>query len=198
MKNLLFTTATVALFAGVASAEDFDNTTFETVLYSDRYQFTLSGDNADGFNSAAAGVVLFPYELGTLDANVYVELGYHFLDETVTVTGEYQMSKVYGFGELYGAVAVDYTAADDDLGGGDWNLSPYIGAAYDMSDNVVAFAEVGYSWNMSQEWDTNGGYGEIGVDFLVDENIKITPSVVKTFDTPDDSAQVNLTVAFAF
>lgn len=202
MKNMLVATTAIVgamFFASSVYAEDFDNSTFETVLYSDRFQFSFSGDNEDGFDSVSAGVVMLPYTIGeTYNANVYTEVEYHFLDDLVTLSGEYQMYKEFNFGEVYGAAAVDYVALEDDFSDGDWYLSPYAGLVYDVSDSVATFAEVGYTWDMSNEWDNTGGYGELGVDFLINEDIKVTPSVVQEFDTPDEDAQMNLTVALQF
>lgn len=202
MKNMLVATTAIVgamFFASSVYAEDFDNSTFETVLYSDRFQFSFSGDNEDGFDSVSAGVVTLPYTIGeTYNANVYTEVEYHFLDDLVTLSGEYQMYKDFDFGEVYGAAAVDYVALEDDFSDGDWYLSPYAGLVYDVSGSVATFAEVGYTWDMSNEWDNTGGYGELGVDFLINEDIKVTPSVFQEFDTPDEDAQMNLTVALQF
>lgn len=199
MKTTLFaTTAIVGLMTGAANADDFDNTTFETVLYSGKYEFSLSGDTDNGFNNTAVGMVLFPHEVGTLNASVYTELGYNFDDNEVSVTGEYQMFKNYDFGELYGAVAVDYVTLDDDLDSGDWGLTPHIGAVYDVTNKASVFAEVGYSWNMTQDWDATGGYTEVGVDFSVSDNVALTPSVIRTFDTANDEYQANLTLGISF
>lgn len=202
MKNLLVATTAIVgtMFVSTSVyAEDFDNSTFETVLYSDRFQFSFSGDNEDGFDSVSAGVVFLPYTIGeTYNANVYTEVEYHFLEDLVTLSGEYQMYKEFNFGEVYGAAAVDYVASEDDFSDGDWYMSPYAGVVYDVSDSVSTFVEVGYTWDMSNEWDTTGGYGELGVDFLINEDIKVTPSIVQEFDTPDEDAQMNLTVALQF
>lgn len=199
MKKLLLTTTTIlGLTAGVAVADDFENTSFETVVYADNLQFSLSGDNTDGVNAASAGITFMPYQLGSVNANLYTELEYHFLNDEVTFTGEYQMYRTFTFGEVYGAAAVNYTAHEDDLTDGHWEFSPYAGVTYGLTDNIAAFTEIGYSWNMSQDWDNTGGYGEVGVDFAISENITLTPSLVKTFDTVDDTTQMNLTMAFSF
>jgi outer membrane receptor protein involved in Fe transport len=199
MKKLLLTASAIfGLTASVAVAEDFENTSFETVVYADNLQFSLSGDNNDGVNAASAGITFMPYQLGTVNANLYAELEYGFLTDEFTVTGEYQMYRTFAFGEVYGAAAVNYVAHEDDLSDGEWAFSPYAGVTYGLTDNISAFTEVGYSWNMSQDWDQVGGYGEVGVDFAISENITLTPSVVKTFDTVDDSTQMNLTMAFQF
>lgn len=200
MKTLLLTTAAAAFafVAGTASADDFENTTFETVVYSDNLQFSVSGDYIDGVNAASTGITFMEYQLGTVNANLYAELEYHMLADEVTLTGEYQMSRTFAFGNVYGAAAVSYTANEDDLGDGTWLASPYAGVTYGLTDNIATFAEVGYSWDMSNDWTNSGGYGEIGVDFAVNENITLTPSVVTTFDTANDSTNLNLTMAFSF
>lgn len=202
MKNMLVATTAIVgtmFLASSAYAEDFDNSTFETVLYSDRFQFSFSGDNEDGFNSVSAGIVFLPYTIGeNFNANLFTEVEYHLEDDEVTLTGEYQMYRNFDFGELYGAAAVDYVALEDDFSDGDWYLSPYAGIVYDVSETVSAFTEVGYTWDMSNDWDNTGGYGEVGVDFMINDDMKVTPSVVQEFDTPDDDVQMNLTVALQF
>lgn len=202
MKNLLVATTAIVgtmFLSNSANAEDFDNSTFETVLYSDRFQFSFSGDNDEGFDSVSAGVYFLSYTIGeTYNANLYTELEYNYIDESVTLSGEYQMYKEFDFGEVYGSAAVDYVALEDDFSNGDWYMSPYAGVVYDVSESVATFVEVGYTWDMSNDWDTSGGYGEVGVDFMINEDIKVTPSVVQEFDTPDEYAQMNLTVALQF
>lgn len=199
MKKLLLTTSTIfGLATSVALAEDFENTTVETVVYADNLQFAVSGDNNDGINAASAGITFMPYQLSTVNANLYAELEYGFFTDDFTVTGEYQMNRSFAFGDVYGAASTEYTAHEDNFDDGEWTLSPYAGVTYILNDNITTFAEVGYSWNMSQNWDKVGGYGEIGVDFSINENITLKPSIFDTFDTAYDSTQMNLTMVFQF
>lgn len=199
MKTLLIALAATVGISTSAFAGDFDNTQFSTTLNSGALQFTIENTVDDGLASFDVGGYFYTYEMGNAVVDLYAEIGYNRLDDTMNLRGEYQVGMPVGeVTGVYGALAVDYVAPTNDLGNGDFYLDPYVGASYTFGEKALAFGEVGYTWNMSDSWAKNGGYVEVGLDYYVSDRVVITPSVIQTFDTGNDSAQAKLGVTFSF
>lgn len=199
MKKLLLTTTTIlALAATTAIADDFDNTSLETVVYTGNFEFSLSGDTTDGLDNIGVGYTFLHHDVGRFHGNAFAELSYGIVSEDVSIDLEYQASTYVGAFAVYGAASAEYTTPVDTIDSGDWMFTPYVGGAYMFSDNVSAYTEVGYAWNMSTDWEREGGYVEVGADFGLAENIVITPSITRTFDTANNEYQAGLTVGLSF
>jgi hypothetical protein len=185
---------TTATFAG-----DFDNTVFETTVTSGNLQFTVNTTTADNLNSFNVGAYLHDYRIGNVFAELYTEIGYNRITDTMNLRGEYQLhTAVSNNTVLYGAIAVDYVTPTNDLGNGDFYFDPYVGVSHSFTTDFVVFGEVGYTWNMSNNWANDGGYAEIGFHYHVNNNLTLTPSIVKTFDTVNADTQAKFTVGIAF
>ena len=99
---------------------------------------------------------------------------------------------------VYGELNVLYLSTelvDYSLG-----VNPRIGVAYDASELVGLFGELGYTWGADDDFSTVGGRAEAGVDFNVSEAVSIPVSVVYYFDTPyaEDNAQLRVGVDWNF
>lgn len=199
MKNLLLAMAAIfGLAATTAVADDFDNTALEAVVYTGNFEFSLSGDTTDGLDNIGVGYSFLNHDIGRFHGTVFAELSYGIVSEDVTIDLEYQASTYVGTFAVYGAASAEYTAPVDTIDSGDWMFVPYVGGAYDFSNNVSAYTEVGYTWDMSNDWNGQGGYVEVGADFGLAENIVITPYITRTFDTANDEYQAGLTVGLSF
>jgi hypothetical protein len=200
MKNVLFALAAIftMTFATVASAENFKNNTFSLTALSGALDFTLDG-NEDGLTDATAGVGLFAHTVGAFDADVRVAFTYNLDSSAVGVRGEYGIGgEIAADLVVYGVAAVEYVTSATDLGNGDFLLDPTAGVAYHINDRVAVFAEVGYTWDMSDSFERLGGSVEVGVPFSVTDGITVTPSIARELDTGNSDYNFNLGVAFTF
>lgn len=199
MKKLLIAIAATLGFATASFAGDFDNTQFTTTLSSGSLVFTLENTVNDPITELSVGANLHSYSMGKINVDLFAELGYNRLNDTMNLRGEYQLGMpVNDRVNAYGAMAVDYVAASNDLSNGDFYLDPYVGASYSFTENTSVYAEVGYTWNISQSWAANGGYAEVGVDYYVTDRWMLTPSLVRTFDTGNDSTQARIGASVSF
>lgn len=199
MKKILIALAASLGLVSAAYAGDFNNTQFVTTVTSGALQFSVENTSKDGLESFNVGAFVHTYEMGNAVVDLYAELGYNRMDDTMNLRGEYRVGLPVGeVTGLYGALAIDYIASTGSLGDGDFYFDPYVGASYTFGENLVAFGEVGYNWNVSNSWSKNGGYAEIGIDYYLNDRVIFTPSVVRTFDTGNNSTQAKLGVTFSF
>jgi hypothetical protein len=201
MKKLLL--ATVALFglSTATLAENFDNTSLTIVASSDTLDYKLHADSQNELTGLSVGFYAFPYTIGeNVDANMYVELGYGRLDESLNVDLEYQVKTNLSFKtRAYGALSAEYTiTADDTQTDGALVFAPYAGLAHDVSPKMSVFAEAGYDWEVTNDWTQKGGYVEVGGSYMLTDTTYVQPSVVRTFDTGADDTQAKLEVGFVF
>ena len=197
MKTLMLSTALV-LAVSVAFAADFDANEVVVSAQSGGLEFSLG--TVDGeLNSVATTATFANYQLGRFDTSVDATVSYGRLDETLGVELEYNLSTdLNAQVELYGTAAVAYTAPTSDLGNGEVSVAPTLGAAYSINETLSAFGDVTYSWNVSNEWAREGGAVEVGVDYQVAQNVDITPSLVRTFDTGADTTNMKLELGLRF
>jgi hypothetical protein len=198
MKKLLVTTAIALGLSTPVMAGNFDNTQLRTVVYSGNFEFSLSGDTQNGMDYVGVGYHYLHHSLGSLDANVFTELSYGMVTDDVTVDLEYQAYGAAGLFTLYGSVGVEYNALANNFGSGTWTFAPYVGTSYDISEVVGVYGEVGYNWDISSNFTRQGGYAEVGLDYLLTENVAITPYVTRTFDTNNNETQFGLVVGLSF
>lgn len=188
-----------ALFAGTAAtAGDFDNTVAAVSMETDTLYF--SAETVDGdLSSLETGLTMLRYSTTQFDADLYTFVRYERLGDNMVTGLEYTMSRDIkpGF-NVYGTAAVNYVTPNADLGDGDFYLAPFVGTEYEVVRNVGVFGEVGYGWNMSNDFAENGGWVEGGVDFGVTENMSVRTSLIQTFDTANDEANAKVEAVFRF
>jgi opacity protein-like surface antigen len=195
MKTTIFASvAAFALASSVALADDFDNTGLTLVAETGKLEFTLEGAQNTGYTSATVAYEALSYNLGENITNTLdVFVAHYDLGNEFGVGAEYTMTYSPNALSVYGSAEVEYLVDAEDF-----FVTPTVGAAYTVAEGVDAWAEVGYTWNASNDWARNGGVAEVGVDFAVAENITLTPSIVHTFDTANDETQANIGVKFSF
>lgn len=215
MKNTMIAAfAALGLTAGVAAADDLDNTQVFTTIKTGAFEFNLEGTAENGFVGLGAKADVYTYSLGeSVTGTValtlgYVEgteavalgLGFGYADgvETVALGIENTITYSTGAFDLYATPSLVYVADADDLGNGDFYTAPTLGMSYDFSGTVTGFGEVTYAWNMSEDFTGIGGALEVGADFALTETVTLTPSVVRTFDTGADETQARIGLTFSF
>lgn len=200
MKKLLLATVAFLGLSTAAFASDFDNTSFTIVASSDTLDYKLKADADNELTGLSVGFYAFPYNMGNLDANMYVELGYARLDESLNVDVEYQLKTSLSYhARAYGALSAEYAISSNNVNtDGSLVFAPYVGLAYDMNPKLSVFVETGYDWEVTNDWNANGGYAEIGASYAVTDTVYIQPSIVQTLDTGADDTQAKLEVGFAF
>lgn len=200
MKTLLVTTA-VALTVAVTpvQADNFDNFQGYVTAYTGNFEFTVEGTQDAGFTNLEAGYTFLDYGISeNLSAAVTGRVGYDRVADTMELTGEYGMAYSTGPWMLYGAAALAYVAPTNNLDGGDFYTTPTLGAGYAISENVSAWGEVEYTWDVSNSFARQGGELEVGMTFGLADNVAIEPSIVRTFDTGNDETQARIGLGFWF
>lgn len=200
MKSTILALSVLAFGATAAMAEDFKNNTFGVTVTSGMVDFNIDAGE-DGLTNLEVGLTGFDHNIGAAAANVRFALGTS-LDAAndVYLRGEYNVT--YQLAEktsLYGSAAVEY-ATNTKLDDGNLFADPSVGVYHQVTDKVAVFGEVGYTWDISEDWARQGGYAEVGMPVVVAQNVVLTPSVVYTFDAPatEDAANLNLDLAIKF
>lgn len=201
MKKLLLATVAVFGLATASFAENFDNTSLTVVASSDTLDYKLHADSTNELTGLSVGFYAFPYTIGeTVDANMYVELGYGRMDESLNVDLEYQLkTNLTPYTRAYGALSAEYYISADNVDSeGALVFAPYVGLAHDLNPKLSVFAETGYDWEVTNDWAQNGGYVEVGGSYMLTDTVYFQPSVVRTFDTAANDTQAKLEIGFAF
>lgn len=195
MKTILLTTALV--FAGTAAmAGDFDNNSVDLVLERDNLTFgvsTLNGDATD----LSLGVTVLPYTVMGVDADLTLGAEYGIQSEDITLSGKYELSKNISKLNVSAAAKAAYTI-ESGANEGAWMVTPSVGVKYNVNDKLAAFGNVSYDWNASNDWTRAGGSAEVGARYALTDDLALTPSLVRTFDTGADETNVNLAIALRF
>jgi opacity protein-like surface antigen len=195
MKMILLTTALV--FAGAAAmAADFDNNSVDLVLERDNLTFgisTLGGEATD----LSVGVTVLPYAVMGADADLTFAAEYGIQSKDFTLSATYGLSKNIDKLNVYGDLEAAYTIASG-ANEGSWAATPTVGTAYRVNDKLAAYGEVSYSWNVSNDWTRDGGAVEVGARYAINDDLALTPSLVRTFDTGADETNLNLKLALRF
>lgn len=199
MKKILLATAlTASVFASAAMAADFEATGLTTTFNSGILSFSLGSVDGE-LTSVKTGANVAAYSLGRFDTTTDVSLSYGRLSDTFDLSVDYNVETAVNPSlTVYGTAGVSYVTPTSDLDGGDAYFDPTLGASYAAAKNVDVFADVSYSWNMSNDWSREGGELTVGVDYFASEQVTLTPSLVRTFDTGADATNLNLEVAFNF
>jgi hypothetical protein len=195
------TIATIALMFGTATsamANDFDNATFGLTVNSGMMDFTVDA-NQNALTDFEVGVTGLAHSLGSADAEVRAALNYNLDADTIGLRGEYNLAMAVADQTVaYGTVGLEYTTANNNLSNGDFSFDPSVGVTYTLNDQISVFGEVGYTWNISNDWSRTGGYLEVGVPVTVASKVTLTPSLVRTFDDGLESTNAKLSLNLTF
>lgn len=198
MKTFLMTSAFVASMATAAVAGDFDNNTFGVELTSGAMDFSVDATE-NGMTDLSVGITGLAHNFANLDATVRGELSYNLDADTIGVRGEYNVATNLATNvTAYGSAAVQYTTVETDLTDGDFAFDPSVGVTYQVTDAVSVYGEVGYTWDMSNDFDRLGGYVEVGMPVALTNTITLTPSLARGFDDGVEETNLNVTLALAF
>jgi hypothetical protein len=200
MKTTLFAmvAATAIAFAGPTVAESFNNNTFDLTAVSGSMDFTVSG-NSNGITDLETGAYVYGYEIGAVDTMLRAAVGYDIENQQISLRGEYTANaQLTTTVSAYGSAAVEYVTANNDLADGDFLLDPNAGVSVRVLDQAWAFAEAGYTWDITNNWNRLGGYAELGVELSVSDTFAVIPSVVRELDTNNSDVNLNLQAVFVF
>lgn len=201
MKLTILAIATSLTVATSAAAGDFDNTTASVNAEWDRFEFELNGSTDGGYDSVKLGAEVLSYNLGektTSTLDVYlkhydVDVALAATDE-VGLGAEYTVTYAPSALSLYGSADLEYRTEADVF-----RLTPTVGTAYEVSKVTTVWGEVGYTWDVTNDWAREGGKLEVGADFAVADNVALSPSVVHRFDAgANDGTQLNLGLNLKF
>ena len=198
MKTLLLASV-LALGATAASAADFDRTELVTKFSSGKLEFAITADN-DGLSGIETTAYITQGPIwGTWNSYTAVSLGYDKNADTMSLGVEGGLAKdLDKIWTVYGIAELAYVADTSALSDGDVFFSPSLGVAATFDPRWQAFAEVGYSWDVSNSFNEAGGYAEVGLAFLVTEEFSVAGSIVKPIDTANDDAFARIETSFRF
>lgn len=198
MKTFMIASIFAATIATAAAADDFDNNTFEVTLNSGALDFALDADEA-GLTDFEVGVSGLAHKVGAANANVRGAFTYNLDADTIGIRGEYNVwGNIAAKTDAYGTAAVEYKTVETDLSNGDFFFDPSVGIQYIINEKVAVFGEVGYTWNMDDDWSKEGGYVEIGLPVTVARDVTITPSLIRGIDDGAEETNMNVALALAF
>lgn len=193
--------ATPVLALDAPRTGDFENNQLFIKGVHKNVEFTLEGNQAQGFTDFEVRGLIYTYQLSE-NVTSGVELFAKYIQPTdgFTAGGSYNLayavspnSVVYGEAELsFGNI--NYETTD-----GQAAFIPKVGFVSDFNDTVAGFAEIKYGWNMTDDWSDIGGRAELGLDIAVNDTVMIVPSIVGYFDTEAwNDTQARLGVEFKF
>jgi len=200
MKTLLATSALALTLASTSAfADEFDNTQAFVTAKVGNLEFTLEGTEDDGFAGMDMEYRFLEYGMGQYTtAEVFGFVEYEHPSDDISLGGEYKLTYQPSEFFLYGGTKLSYDTNADNFDSGDFFVKPNVGMGYHFNSTVSAWAEVGYAWNMSENFDRAGGEVEVGMDIALADNVTFKPSVVHTFDMPVDETQARFGVEFQF
>jgi len=188
MKTFTMTLAAIAtLLVTPAVAESFDNTTADLTLVSGALDVEV-GANSDGLADIEVGVTVSDFRIAVGTDAVK--------SDNLYVRGEYTRSADMISGiDVYGTAALQYTSTTD-FSNGMWSIDPTMGVSYEITYMVSVYGEVGYGWDVSNNFDSLGGIVEVGAPFTFTSGTTVTPSLVYSTDSENVDLNVNATYRF--
>jgi len=202
--NNLFVVATLTTALSVASAsaqsieDTLQDTTVSVTAMSGPLDFSIEGTR-DGATELEVGISAFGHSFAGVDADLRFALGTD-LDtaDTLYARAEYNVAtEVLGALTSYGVAAVQYDT-NTELKDGTWTFDPTAGAVYGITDAVSVFAEVNYTWELNKASRDLGGSFEVGMPFAVTDQLQVTPSIARSFNTANEVTSAHLNLAFQF
>ena len=202
MKNLIITSALAAILTGTAAYADtnFENSQAFLQFETGPVYAKIEGNSNLSFADVEVGGSVWEASINDkLSYNVVV-YGRYFNDiDEAGVGAKYFLNyEVNAATLVYGELNVLYLSTD--LVDYSLGVNPRIGVAYDATELVGLFGELGYTWGADDGFSSVGGRAEAGVDFNVSEAVSIPVSIVGYFDSPyvDDNAQLRVGVNWNF
>lgn len=197
MRNYIIATAMLSVVSTTALADDFDNNTASATFLSGSTSVRVDVDE-DGLQEIEPLSVITSYDMGIFQSDVVGGFAYDFDTDEISVIGQYNVSTVVGITEMYGSAEVEYRTIQTDFSDGDFYVNPSVGVNAVFNETFSAFAEVGYSWNATDDWAEQGGYTEIGMPINTGYGFAITPSLIRGFDDSLEETNFNLDVSYTF
>jgi hypothetical protein len=196
MKNFMIAAAIAISSTSAAVAGDFDNNSLNLSMQRDNLTFGIETVDGDA-TAVTVDVEIAPHTFATADASVVLGMGYGVVEDDITLSATYVLSKRYGDMVGYAEAEAAYN-----VGTGDtdevWIVTPTVGVSYDINNSLTAFGEVSYTWNATDDWSRDGGLVEVGASYFVTETVSLTPSVTRTFDTANDETNFSLELGLFF
>jgi len=200
MKNLMLTSAAVlALTAAPALAYDWSDTVLTTTVNVGDLRFQAEG-TGNGLDALTASVRFGTHNLSFGEGHFRAKVGYVYAGADYGLVGlEYRVdAPVAERVSVFGSVSGDYLFASGSFSNGDFFVTPVAGVEATLAPRVGAFAEVGYSFDATNDWSRAGGYAQVGVDFAVTDRVSVVPGVIRTFDTGNDKTLASLELVLNF
>jgi hypothetical protein len=194
--TILATVSALGIFAGsIAGANDFNTVEATLSAQYGMFNFTVEGTGNNGYQNFTIGADVLSFDLASnVNSAVNVFGSYHRGDEFSLGT---VASVVYDLGavDVYGLGRLEYFTTAQSL-----MITPTAGVNYTINSTFDAFAEVGYTWNASNNWSRMGGVAEVGVNVNLADNVTLTPSIRHRFDANGvaNNTQAHVGVAFSF
>lgn len=195
---LAFVAALATTGAYAAETADFSDNKVTTTFTSGNLEFSLDFGSQDLEGVTTRAYTSFG-QVGAFDTWTAVELGYDRIDETLSVAAigaaQTQLDPNW---TLWGQGEVAYVAATQDLGEGEALVTPTFGVSYSLTEATSVSASVDHTWVATQSWEAVGGEGEVAVSHTFRDNLLVTGSLVKPYDTKNDAAYLKLETVFSF
>lgn len=199
MKTLFTTTAAAALLmASVASAENFKETQFRTVLQAGNMEFSM-GTVQGELDTIETRFSVARYTLGNFDNEVMLGVGYGRLTDTLAFTMDYNVETSFDerFG-AYGIMSLAYVTPTGALDAGDLFVTPTLGLSYALTPEASVYGDVSYTWVATNAWAQDGGAVELGLVYDLTDSFSMNPAIVRTFNTESDRTNFKLELTYRF
>lgn len=196
MKSFVLASVTVAALATSAMANDFDNNAVSLELYRDNVAVGLESVGGEA-TALTFGVAILPHEVLGATADLTLGAEYGIVDEDLTFSATYGLSKNYGKMTGYVDLEAAYTVGSGSTDGA-WVATPLVGVSYDLSDKLDAFGEVSYAWDATDDWASQGGLVEVGATYDIADGLYVRSSVTRSFDTAADETNLAVKLGVAF
>lgn len=197
MNNYIIASAMLSMVATASLADDFENNTVSMSFATNNTQTVLDVAE-DGVQDIEATTLITSYEMGIFQSDVNGGFAYDFITDEISVLGQYNMHTVVGNTLLYGGTELEYRTTNTDFSEGDFYVTPSIGVNTVFNETLSVFAEVEYSWDMTNDWAAQGGTVEIGMPINLSYGVVVTPSLVRGFDDVTEETNINLDIAYVF
>jgi hypothetical protein len=177
-----------------AYAENFDNTGVSVTAETGRISFTVEASENTEYDRATVTWGAFDFNKnGTYGGLDFYLSHYDGSVDQVGVGVDYKIGReVTSDLNVYGILNAEYVTDSNDLDSGDVVTNPSVGVSYNFNDRLYGFTEVSYAWNASDSFARQGGEIEVGVDYVINDKLYITPSLVRKFDQQVNDTQLNI------
>ena len=199
MKNTTFIAFAVAMAVGstAAFAGDFDNNVSKLTIESGKLSVSAAAVQ-DELSYFDAKLRVSEAPVFGLDSVSTIGVFRESTTDTVGFTAETQVSKTLRSADrLYGGAELTYVVNSDVIEDGSAYLTPKVGYEMNVATGLAAFTEVGYSFDMKNDFKDTAGYVEAGLIMDNGGRFAFKPSLVKYFgDVKDTNAKAELIVRF--